>query len=397
MTDKWMLKFNLLWAGQTISIFTSSIIQMTIVWYLIATTKSPSILTLAVLVGYFPQAIIGMFAGTIIDKFKKKRIMIVADGFVALVTFSLFIMFQFNLQTIPFIFFVLFLRGIGNAFHTPSLHSFIPLIVPKDKLVKYAGYAKGFESFSDLLSPAIAATLYAVLNIKFIFILDIIGAVFAIGILLFIKVDEPQRVKQDYHYLTEFKDGLKVIKNNKTIMTLILISALYAIIYPAIGTLYPFIAIEHFKVGVQGSAIVETTFAIGTLIGSLLLGWWGYRLNKILAIAGSITLYGICVLLMGLIPINQHLLFYSIALIMGISIPFYHGVQTALIQIKIPFEYLGRVLGTINALTRFTMPISLLAATSLVSQVGIANWYAISGILCFFLAALAFSKRKNYE
>lgn len=397
MTLNWKKTFNILWIGQTVSIFTSSVIQMAMVWYLVDTTKSAAVLTMATLIGFFPQAIIGFFAGTIVDRFKKKHVMIISDFFIAAVTFSLFIAMSFDKASVGIIYLVMFLRSIGSAFHAPSLHSIIPLIVPKDMLVKYSGYAKGFESFSDLVSPALAATLYALVGLKYIILLDVFGAFFAITILQLVKVVDKPREKHEYHYIQEFKDGFKLIRADKAIMILIIVSGLYSIIYSPIGTLFPFIAIEHFKVGVQGSAIVETTFAIGALIGSMLLGIWGARLNKILAIAGSITLYGICAIIIGLIPASQYYIFYVVALIMGCSIPFYRGIQMAIVQLRISHEYLGRVISTVTSITRFTMPVGLILANLFAQQVGVNNWYAFSGILCLFVALYAYLNKSAYK
>ncbi|MDH6603837.1 DHA3 family macrolide efflux protein-like MFS transporter [Bacilli bacterium PM5-9] len=390
-------QFYILYSGQTISIFTSSIIQMAIVWYLIDTTKSAAVLTMATLIGYCPQAIIGFFAGTVVDRFKKKTVMIVSDLFISLATFALFIMLSIDKADIMFIYFILFLRSVGSAFHSPSLHSLIPLIVPKDMLVKYAGYSKGFESFSDLVSPAVAAMLYSFISLKFIVLLDIVGAIFAVITLQFVKVVEENREKTEYHYIQEFKEGIKIVRKDAAIINLMIICGLYAIIYSPIGTLFPYIAMDYFKVGVQGSAIVETTFAIGTLLGSFLLGFWGYKFNKMLAISGSIALYAICLIVIGLLPISQYILFYIVALIMGMSIPFYRGIQIAIIQIRIDHEYLGRVVSIVTSITRITMPIGLILASLFAQKVGINNWYAFSGVICLFVAIYAFYKRSLYN
>ena len=68
-THHWKQKFLILWTGQAISIFTSSVIQMAIIWYLTEKTGSATILSLATLVGFLPQAIMGPFIGVLIDRY----------------------------------------------------------------------------------------------------------------------------------------------------------------------------------------------------------------------------------------------------------------------------------------------------------------------------------------
>ena len=75
----WQKNFLIMWTGQAISIFTSSVIQMAIVWYLTDVTGSAAILTLATLLGFLPQAVLGPFIGVLIDRYNRKKIMIVSD------------------------------------------------------------------------------------------------------------------------------------------------------------------------------------------------------------------------------------------------------------------------------------------------------------------------------
>ncbi len=50
--EKWQKEFLILWTGQAVSILTSAIIQMAIIWYLIDKTGSAAVLTFATLIGW---------------------------------------------------------------------------------------------------------------------------------------------------------------------------------------------------------------------------------------------------------------------------------------------------------------------------------------------------------
>ena len=141
-----------MWTGQAISIFTSSVIQMAIVWYLTDVTGSAAILTLATLLGFLPQAVLGPFIGVLIDRYNRKKIMVVSDLFIAGSLMILVIAGFFGELPIWLIMIVLFARAIGSTFHSPSLQAVTPLIVPKDSLTKCAGYSHTFQSVSMLLA-----------------------------------------------------------------------------------------------------------------------------------------------------------------------------------------------------------------------------------------------------
>jgi DHA3 family macrolide efflux protein-like MFS transporter len=166
------------------------------------------------------------------------------------------------------------------------------------------------------------------------------------------------------------------------------IGALYAIIYFPIGSLYPLICMTYFGGTVADSSLVEILFSVGTLLGSIALGKWGEKINKIAAIILSIAIMGIGLVITGLLPSTGFKAFAVLAAIMGLTIPFYYGVQTALFQIKIKPEYLGRVLSLSSSLSMIAMPLGLILAGAFAQVIGIENWFFISGILTIGLAII---------
>lgn len=64
----WKRSFLTIWAGQAVSLITSSILQMAIIWYLTDTTGSALVLSMATMVGFLPQAILGTMIGVLVDR-----------------------------------------------------------------------------------------------------------------------------------------------------------------------------------------------------------------------------------------------------------------------------------------------------------------------------------------
>ncbi len=86
---------------------------------------------------------------------------------------------------------VLFVRSIGNAFHSPASSAVTPLMVPQDQLTKGAGYNQTMQAAVSLISPAAAAFLYSVWSLSTIILLDIIGAVLACGVVVVLSIPNP--------------------------------------------------------------------------------------------------------------------------------------------------------------------------------------------------------------
>ena len=82
-TKFWKKKYFTMLAGQSVSLITSGILQMSIIFYLTAKTNSAMVLSIATLMGFLPQAVIGPFAGTFVDRHSRKGVMIGADLMIA--------------------------------------------------------------------------------------------------------------------------------------------------------------------------------------------------------------------------------------------------------------------------------------------------------------------------
>ena len=92
--------------------------------------------------------------------------MIAADGLVAISSVALGIAFWIlNAPPVWFIFAILFVRGIGNTFHSPAMQAAIPMFVPGEMLVKAGGWGNLITSVSTMLGPALGAAMMAVFPI----------------------------------------------------------------------------------------------------------------------------------------------------------------------------------------------------------------------------------------
>lgn len=385
----WQKKFVFLAIGQAVSMLTSSILQISIVWYLTQQTGSPIIVTMSTLAGFLPRALLGLFSGSLIDRFDRKKILILSDLAIALAALVLSLVAFWTEIPIWLIFVVLCIRSMGAAFHSPSLNAIIPSIVPKDQLARCSGITQSFESVSLILSPALAAILYRFWQLGSIILLDVMGALIAVSIVaaLHIPAHHGQDHTQEFHIWQDTKEGLAVLRQQRGLVAIFVISTVYAFIYFPIGSMYPLITMTYFGGSVADSSIVEIAFSCGTLLGALFLSILGSKAQKVGFITASIGIYGIGVLLTGLLPPSGLKPFIFFSAVMGITIPFFHGLRTAIIQSKVPSQYLGRVLSLVYSTSMMAGPVGLIFGGSFSELLGVNNCFLLCGILALSLAA----------
>lgn len=387
---KWKQKFFTIYAGQAVSLITSAILQMAIIFYITEKTGSAMVLSIASLIGFLPYAVLGPAIGVLVDRYNRKAIMIIADLIIAIVGAVLAFIALYIEIPIWMIMVVFFIRSVGTAFHSPALSAVTPLIVPESQLTKCAGYSQSLQSISYIISPAAAAFLYSIWELNMIIGIDIFGAIVASTTLAFIKIPKLDAEKQELNpsFIKDMKDGFYILKENKGLFTLLLMGTLYMFVYMPINALYPLISMEYFKGTPMHVSITEIAYASGMLIGGMILGLFGSYKKRIILITASIFMMGASLTISGLLPPSDFVIFALCCAIMGFSVPFYSGVQTALFQEKIKPEYLGRVFSLTGSIMSLAMPVGLILSGLFADRIGVNNWFLISGILIIVIAII---------
>ena len=386
----WKQKFFAIYAGQAVSLITSAILQMAIIFYITEKTGSAMVLSIASLIGFLPYAVLGPAIGVLVDRYNRKTIMIIADLIIAIAGAVLAFIALYMEIPIWMIMVVLFIRSVGTAFHSPALSAVTPLLVPEDQLTKCAGYSQSLQSISYIISPAAAAFLYSIWELNAIIAIDVFGAIVAIIALALIEIPKLDVEKQELSlsFIKEMKDGFYILKENKGLFALLLIGTLYMLVYMPINALYPLISMEHFKGTPVHVSITEIAYASGMLIGGMLLGLFGSYKKRIILITASIFMMGASLTISGLLPPSGFVVFALCCAIMGLSVPFYSGVQTALFQERIKPEYLGRVFSLTGSIMSLAMPVGLILSGLFADRIGVSNWFLISGILIIGIAMI---------
>ena len=398
MTVTWKRQFAAVWLGQAVSILTSSVSQYALIWDLTARTGSAAALSLAAMAALLPQGLLSPFTGAVADRFDRRKIMALADGAIGLVSLTLVAgVLLLGELPIPVILAVLALRSVGSAFHAPCLQAVTPLIVPRSHLSRCAGWSQGVQTLSLLLSPALAAVLFAAVPLSLIIALDALGAAFAIGFLLLSRLPALRTggERPPLRLLSDCRAGWALLRSQGWLWQLCLICGLFSAAAVPVSSLFPLMCMSYFGGTAVSASVVETAYSLGMLSGSLLLGLWGGTRNRMTAMTAALFAMGGCLLAVGWLTPAAFLAFTGLALGMGLASPFFNSMFTALIQEKVEGGYLGRVLGLTSAVMTLAGPVGLAATALFAERVGLGRWFALSGaltalcgVLCLALPAV---------
>lgn len=391
MNNNWKRTFAIIWSGQFFSILTSSLVNFAIIIWISLQTGSAEMLAWAAIAGMLPQTIIGPVTGALIDRWNRKRIMMLADTFIALCTLLLAFLFWLDIAEIWHIFALLGLRSIGSAFHMPAMQASVPLLAPSDQLTRIAGVNQIIASVSQIAGPALGAMLITIWDIEYVLLLDVVGALIAVSSLFFVHIPNPEKKEEtERHILKEMKEGAMIILRNKGLSWVFLYDISVMVFIIPISVLFPLMTLEYFN-GTQFQAgIIEAVWSVGALIGGAIMGAKVYKINRVALINWMYLLCGLTFLLTGLLSPDGFVWFAVLTAIGGVSGAVYNSAFTGLLQTKIEPSALGRVFSMFFTFSLIPGMLGLIGIGFLADGLGLTTSFILSGIIILIIGLAAF-------
>ena len=391
--DNWKRVFAIIWTGQFLSILTSSIVNL----WLSLETGSAEVLAFATMAALLPQSVLGLFTGIFIDRWKRKRVMIMADSFIAFCTLILAVLFYFDLAKISHIYVLLALRSVGSAFHMPAMQASVPLLAPKSELMRIAGINQVIQSVCNIAGPALAGLFITMMKMTNILLLDVAGAAFACLSLCFVFIPDPSHEERnsELHLWREAKEAIMEVRNQYGLSWLFLLSILATFVIMPVSVLFPLMTLNHFAGNAFQVSLVEVSWGGGALLAGALLGLKKYRWNEILLINGMYIALGLTFLFSGLLPVSGFIWFAVLTALGGVCGSLYFATFTTVIQSRIDPGVMGRVFSFYMSFSMLPSMIGLLSTGFLADSIGLGNTFIISGgflcligIISFFIPSL---------
>jgi len=390
MTSSWKRTFFLIWTGQAFSLLGSSLVQFALVWWLTQKTGSAMILTTATLVALLPSVILGPFVGALVDRWNRRRVMIVADGMVAMATAVLVVLFWLDVIQVWHIYVLLFVRSLTGTFHFPAMQASTSLMVPDAHLARISGLNQALRGILNIAAPPLGALLIGLLPMASVLAIDIVTAGIAILPLLFVAIPQPRQTDTQAvtpsSLLRDVAAGLKYVKAWPGLLGLIILAMLLNFVIAPAGTLMPLLVTRHLGGDAYLLGFMESAFGVGVIVGGLILAvWGGFKRRIITSMSGVVTL-GAGVLFLSAATRESLWLGLAAQGLMGLAIPFANGPLMAILQSKVAPEMQGRVFTLLESGATAMMPVAMIIAGPVAEVFGVRIWYVIGGAACILIA-----------
>lgn len=378
----WRRHAALFLTGQGVSLFGSMLVQYAIMWHLTLTTKSGTVMTLAVVFGFLPQAVVSIFGGVWADRFNRKALIIAADSTIAATTLALALFMLAGGDNIWAIYATLVIRSIGAGIQTPAVTALVPQLVPTSRLMRINGINATIQSGLMLVAPAAAAALYASFAIEAIFFVDVVTAIIGVGLLALIPV--PTIRTGTTGYFADLREGLVYIHRHRFVRWLLGVFAVVMLLVAAPSNLTPLMLVRTFGEEVWKLTALELAFALGMLLGGALLATWGGLKNRVLTIMLATLVLGGLTVLMGFSPWLW--IFLALMFLVGLVVPFFGTTATTVLQETVEPERHGRVFGVLGIVIALAMPAGMAIFGPLADRVSVQSLLVVAGSLLVVVA-----------
>lgn len=382
--------FWVLWSGQSLSLIGSQAVQFALIWWLTETSGSAAILATATLLGLLPPIVLGPVIGTLVDRWDRKTIMLAADGFVAAASLLLAWLFFAGLADIPHVLALVFLRGLGAAFHGPAMTASTTLMVPEEHLTRIQGLNQSLQGLLTIAAAPLGALLVASLPMTGVMMVDVLTALPALLPLLVIRVPRPPRAAAGGTSVwADTVAGFRYLLGLPGHRTLVAMSALInALLVPAFSLL-SLLVLERLE-GAAQFAWLSSAFGVGLIVGGIALSAWGGFSKRIVTTLVGILALGLSVIAVGLTPPGAFLWALASMTCVGLIVPLINGPVFAILQSTIAPDYQGRVFSLVGSLAGAVAPLGLIVAAPVAELAGVGVWYLAGGIVCLVMGAAGF-------
>ena len=341
LKDKSFLLFIL---SRSLSRFSSQIGAVAIGWQVYDLTGSAFDLGMVGLVQFLPTALFLFVAGSVADRYERKRIVQLCQLAEALTALLLARGAYSGSLSVTHIFIASFVLGTAGAFESPTSAALLPLITPQGSLQRATAIMSGAGQLASITGPALGGLAYAFMPSMpygMMTLFWLVGAILTGSI----RLTQPAAIRNSATPSDLFA-GVRFVRNNPAILGTISLD-LFAVLLGGATALLPIYARDILKAGPLGLGILRAAPAVGALLMTAYLARHTIKRRVGMRMFEAVIIFGVATVVFAL----SHWMWLSVLAlaILGAADTISVVIRLSLVQLATPDEMRGRV-GAVNFL-----------------------------------------------
>ncbi len=395
--------FALLWFAGLISLIGDWMLMIGLPIYVYILTHSALATSLMFIAGILPQIALGSVAGVFVDRWDRKRVMIITNVLLALCLLPLLLFHSVSLLWVVYI--VAFLESLISQFFTPAESALLPRLVNEEQLASANSVSSLNGNLARLIGPPLGGIVAGLLGLNGIALLDAASFIIAAVLIVLITANAQPVKKQVSEAATvkanpwrkvwhEWLEGLRLVKQERNVAAMFALIAITSLGEGVFSVLFIVYVSKVLHGGALQLGWLQGAQAVGGLIGGLLIGFVVRKVSLPHLIGFGAIAFGFIDLLIFNYPTFFPGIVIGLVLFVLVGIPgvgFSTGVTT-LLQISVEDEYRGRIFGAMGAISALLMLLGTTLAGFLGDPLGVITvlntqgaMYVLAGICVLVL------------
>jgi MFS family permease len=348
-------------------------------------TNSPLLLGLTGLAFAAPTITLTLIGGVIADRADRRRIMILSQLGSAAIFFILATLVIIQWIALWHVMALAFLSGCIKAFDRPSRMALLPQMVPQEDIANAVAVGGTIWQLNRLVGPAVAGMMIYLIGIGPTYYFCFFASLSAVCLWLGIRFAHQPTAVASGGLLQHMMEGLNFIRTHEIYYTFIGMTFFNSAFGMSYLILMPVFARGVLDVGAQGFGFLQSAGGLGALCGVLAVATFSNSRGKGRQAIGGAIVFGM--LLITFAVSKSYPLSLILAYALGIASQFYITTINAILQVNLPDQLRGRVMG-IYGLAWDIMPVGGLIAGAIAEYAGAPMAVLVGGA---FVTATALS------
>lgn len=373
-----MLGFTIVWIGQMLSLLGTNMTGFALaIWMYEVTAESfrATAFSLVAFFGFAPLILVSPLAGAIVDRYDRRKVMMLADVAAGLPTVAVLLVYTTGSLQLWHLFVTGAISSSFQAFHFPAYSAAVTMMVRKENYGRASGMLAAAQFASGIFAPIAGALILTLAGLPAVLMIDITTFIVAVSMLLFVHIPRPPTTEAGRKGIgsiwKESLYGFRYIYERRSLLGLQL--TFFTVNFIATFSnvvLNPMILsrVGDYQTGQIILGSVLSAGGIGGVAGSIVMSAWGGPKRKVKGILFGMVLLSLTnTLLMGL---GRSFYVWALASFLGLFLlPILNSCSQAVWQTKVAPDVQGRVFATRLLIAQISSPIAMLMAGPLADGV----------------------------
>jgi MFS family permease len=356
------LSLMALLGGQFVSRAGDALLSLASVWLVLDMTGNNPLASSAALVfEILPYILFGLVAGVLVDRWDRRRTMVVADSLRGLILVAVPVLYAAGVLQVWHIFAVNFaLSSLGRLF-TPAKQALLPEMVEPAQIVRANSLAEGSGQAAFILGPAVGGILVGLIGPANVFYFDAVSFFVSAASLAFVRARRTAGGGAPQGSLwQQTMGGVRHIRRTPVLVRAIPLSTAGNLTFAAVPALLPVLVRDVLAAGSDTYGVLMALFFAGSVAGSAVTGKSGERLHRGWALLTGIAAVGAGTLALGAAPTVT--VAGMVLFLLGAAASAFNVALYSLLQQETPPDLRGRVFAAMQMASQCLRPAALMAA-----------------------------------